>query len=48
MTEKRSHCYIQGQGHLRHMTPRWTRLVIGHMDVLKGVNISLKLQYLFK
>jgi len=53
MTENRSYDYVQGQGHLGHMsdmTPHWTRLMIIDADLLKGVwvNLSLKSQYLFE
>jgi len=36
MTENRSYHYIQGQGYLGHMTPRWDCLVILDMGLLKG------------
>jgi len=39
MTENRLYHYIQNQdqGHLGHMTPCWTHLLIVHTDLLKGV-----------
>jgi len=50
MTENRSYHCIQGQGHLGHMTLRWTRLVLVHKGLLKGggVNFLSTLLYLFK
>jgi len=43
MTENRSYDYIQSQGHLGHMTPRWTSHMTEEIRLLKVGKFFVKI-----